>query len=95
MTITACKKYSYESARYSCSEKPPNWMARCTHFNGVVYSNPSLGASMTNFRLVPRSTLLLTGLLTFALFGLFAVQLDAQTNSTWNSGTGNWSDISN
>ena len=38
-------------------------------------------------------TVLLASL--FLLLGLFAVPINAQTNSTWNGGTGNWSNTSN
>jgi hypothetical protein len=37
-------------------------------------------------------TVLLASL--FLLLGLFAVPINAQTNSTWNGGTGNWSNAS-
>jgi hypothetical protein len=52
---------------------------------------------MVAFRSRSSSTFVLTILLSslFLLLGLFAMPINAQTNSTWNGGTGNWSDTSN
>ncbi len=48
---------------------------------------------MANTLLVPRSNCVLTELAAFLLLFLapFALQLNAQTNSSWNGGTGHWS----
>jgi hypothetical protein len=74
------------------------WPKKCCSAQGQSIQTPAWGTPvLVNFRPVSPSAFVLTSLLAslFLLLGLLAMPINAQTNSTWNGGTGNWSDTSN